>query len=571
MTVKSTVSQHESSRPWIGGRWSLALLLTLVLVVVPVSVALTSADAAPAPAAVLAPSVDTLNWEQVHSSPGVSWYTIEFADANVGYVIGGPDWNVNNGAGQASFAKTTDRGRTWVTQPIAGTDGWMRGLACKDADNCWIAGRTTGRMMRTTNGGQTWQHAYNVTDPPYTKWLWSAAWTRSGNTVLMGTTCYDPDPAEGATANFLRSTDGLYFTGVVAGGCVVQWDIDCPVAGTCYSAAKDSIYRSTNHGASWTRISGATGRNYGMSCVSADRCWMVGKSPHIRYSVDSGVTWQPTNVIGIPGAAQFWDVVMFSDQRGYAVGCDNVATDNSDRCLGKGIIYRTEDGFNWRQIPAPTTADIMDLWAFSMNEILIVDWSGKVWRGTVPNTPTPTATRTATPTNTPTATPTATPNTGIVLGTAFHDLNGDLMLNEGEPGLAGAVLALRQAATEIATATSGANGTFRFDGIAPGRYTLVAKTSPAGFQLSPTLITFDVLANWTLTVYVGHQLEPTPTATPTQTSTPEPTATTTPTHTPTPTATPTPTPTMTSAPTMTPTPTAVVRYMPLLPHDRGGQ
>ena len=47
-----------------------------------------------------------LTWQEVHSSPGVYWYTLDFPTSSVGYAIGGPSWNVNNGIGAATIAKT---------------------------------------------------------------------------------------------------------------------------------------------------------------------------------------------------------------------------------------------------------------------------------------------------------------------------------------------------------------------------------------------------------------------------------------------------------------------------------
>jgi hypothetical protein len=190
---------------------------------------------------------------------------------------------------------------------------------------------------------------------------------------------------------------------------------------------------------------------------------------------------------------------------------------------------------------------------------------------------TPTATETATSTGTPTLTPTpsvtptpsATPTTatGSVTGVAYHDLNGNNWLDDGETGLPGAVIVLRQDGSEVYMTTSGADGTFWFLNINPGQYTLSEKIPPAGYLLSPTTFQLYVTPGVAFTgINLSHQLAPTQTptatasptatatATATATSTPTATVTSTPTATPTPTATDTPTPTPTV--TWTPTPTA---------------
>ncbi|MGV8084611.1 MAG: prealbumin-like fold domain-containing protein [Coriobacteriia bacterium] len=141
-----------------------------------------------------------------------------------------------------------------------------------------------------------------------------------------------------------------------------------------------------------------------------------------------------------------------------------------------------------------------------------------------PPTLTPTPTMTPTATNTPTVTPTATPGTGVVRGVAFHDANGDMIRDAGEPGLAGATLALKQGITEIYTAVSGAGGTFEFPAVAPGTYQLVDKTPPAGYLHNAISLYFVITANQTLDQFViGYALGPT--ATPTATPSTTPTAT----------------------------------------------
>jgi len=158
------------------------------------------------------------------------------------------------------------------------------------------------------------------------------------------------------------------------------------------------------------------------------------------------------------------------------------------------------------------------------------------------STPTPSATPTQTPT--PTVTPTATPDTGNVGGLVFYDQNGNSWWDEGEPGLAGAVLALKQGGTEIHTATSDTDGVYIFTDVKPGQYTLQEKVPPPGYQLNSIPIVLEIQANKSLPdVNIGQR--------------------------PASTSTPTPTQTMTVMPTNTPTASATprqiyVRYFPLL-------
>jgi photosystem II stability/assembly factor-like uncharacterized protein len=492
------------------GRGILAVFLVLALAI-PALGAMAAGSGTGLPAA--APDATPLTWTMVHQLPkGQFYYGIYFPTKDVGYAVAGPDWNVNDGKGAPTYiSKTTDGGKTWTSKPIADTDGWNRGITCTDANNCWIAGRVNSkRILRTSDGGATWKPFTNQSG--YPNWLWSTGWTGKGTTILAGTTCYDPNDA-GAKANWLRSTDGQVFQGVVARPgvmtCYVQWDIECPVPGTCYSAGKDYTWRSADDGVTWKgQLMEPRTRQYGLSCADASTCWVVGKSPWIRSTTNAGGTWAANSVPGMPTNGQFWDVAMVSNKVGYAVGCDNVSTDNTDRCLGKGAIYKTQDGLTWLPIEPPSTADFMDVWAFSEESIFVVDWSGKIWHGAgaPPPTPTPTAT--------------ATPATGMISGLAFNDLNGDSFQDENEPGLQGATLLIRRGRVEVASAVSGTDGSFRFTGIEPGKYTLECKQAPDGFNRSSFLGTFRIGANQEIEVFMAHEAK-----TASETPTPTPTAT----------------------------------------------
>ena len=219
------------------------------------------------------------------------------------------------------------------------------------------------------------------------------------------------------------------------------------------------------------------------------------------------------------------------------MGCTNAPDPILEVCDGQGIIARTTDGINWQQIPgppnpaAPYTGDIMDLWVHDMDNVIVVDFAGRIFRGSGVPTPTPTPTATNTPTSTPTRTPTntptptatptntptptPTPSVGILQGVAFYDQNDNLLQDNGEPGLAGAVMALKQGSSTVSTATSNGNGAFAFGNIAPGTYSLVEETAPAGYDLSSSQTTLVVPANTTWSLFVPHGLYTPPTPTPT--------------------------------------------------------
>jgi photosystem II stability/assembly factor-like uncharacterized protein/pimeloyl-ACP methyl ester carboxylesterase len=449
--------------------------------------------------AVINPSptpVVTAAWKEVYSAPaGVAWNDVHFADRTAGYVVGGPDWDTS---GHGAVLKTVDGGKNWIFQDL-GTEGWMRGLDCKDANNCTIAGQY-GRIMYTTNGGISWQSANNLAG--YSGYLYTLRRTGVGNTTLIGATCNE-------TANFLRATDGLNYYGISLDACLVQWDVSCPLPGECFSAANgQSIYHSTDNGVTWTRLQTGVGRYHGVSCVDPRTCWVAGEYGQIQYTADGGQTWQRQQP-DIPSDVVFWRIRMVDRRHGYAVG-------------ENGVIYRTDNGLSWRRVTPFTSARLADLQVFSMDDLFVVDSGGKVWRYGLDATPTPsptpsaTATQTATPTMTatPTATPTvtstatptptstATPGVGSVMGHVFHDLNGNGQRDAEEPGLPGVTVTLRGPlpGDEEVTAVTDDGGLYAFPERDPGNY-LAGSTAPRGyFATGPNPLSVEVAADATTEV-----------------------------------------------------------------------
>ena len=376
------------------GRLALGVLLVVALIGATSVLAL----AKPSPAA--QPDIPTISWQVVHNTPGVYWYTLDFPTPSVGYALGGADWNdPSSGVGPVTLAKTTDGGLTWTSSIIPNTNRFMRGLDCSDATHCWIAGASSPRIQYTANGGGSWSPG-TIVNNVWTPWLWSAGWTGSGTTILAGTTGYADEP--GRRANILRATDGVNFNAVVANDPreFVVYDFSCPVPGTCFAAAKQTVFITTDNGATLIRRALPVGRYYGIWCTDTNTCWEVGGNNsattdgilYIYRTVDAGQTWQVASSTPLSGnRPRLWNVQMVDAQHGYAVGCTNAADPILETCTGQGLLLRTDDGVTWQSVPSPTTADIMDLRVVSMDELILVDWSGKIWRGTsAPPTPTPT-------------------------------------------------------------------------------------------------------------------------------------------------------------------------------------
>ncbi len=397
-----TFVRFFSRRPAAATGW---LVVSLVLVLLIPTGLVLSQGVSPARRTASAPnaaSASSLTWQTVLNNPAVRWYKFEFVGRNVAYAVGANGWDGPHVP--PTLAKTTNGGATWAQSTFADAPGWLAGLDCKDANTCWAVGRG-GTNLKTTNGGTTWLKLGNA---GYSGWEYTVALTGVGDSLAVGLTC--------STPSFLRSTDGVTFTGVNTATCVVKDDISCPAPGICYAAAKlGRIYASSDNGASWPMRASATSNwLWGVDCTSQNTCWAVGEGGTIWYTNNGFQTFQRQQS-DIPSQVKFDRVDMLDPQHGYAVGCGNRDATTGE-CPGGGVVYRTDDGVTWTKLAQFTASEITDVKVHSMDDVFVTDWGGKIWHGVTAaaSTPTPTSTATSTgtlpPTNTATLTPTPTPS-----------------------------------------------------------------------------------------------------------------------------------------------------------------
>jgi protocatechuate 3,4-dioxygenase beta subunit len=80
-----------------------------------------------------------------------------------------------------------------------------------------------------------------------------------------------------------------------------------------------------------------------------------------------------------------------------------------------------------------------------------------------------------------------------ISGNVFDDLDGNGILNSSDPGMGGIILTLRdQTGNVVATTTSLPDGTYSFDAVIPGTYTLTEKVPSGQTATSPTSLTLSV-------------------------------------------------------------------------------
>ncbi len=319
-----------------------------------------------------APAADTYTFTAVLKQANTIWRNIEFPSRNVGYAVGGPDWEAS---GTNTIAKTTDGGLTWTTTPFVGTTGFLRGLECTTDDKCWMVGRFA-RIYRTTDGGGSWtQLGANGVQG----WMYSVANTQQGDGTVVGLTCDNP--------HFLQSDNGINF--INANGpvpsCAVKYDITCPASGVCFSSARRGrVYKSFDNGKNWTvHNTGVDQTLLGIDCVNQYACWAVGDTGLIWKSTDRWATstrQQP----GLPSGMNFERVDMLDATHGYAVGCTQHDPNDIAICTGVGVIYRTDDGQTWREVARQPNGSLLDVFVHTMDDFYVVDDTDTIWHVSIP-------------------------------------------------------------------------------------------------------------------------------------------------------------------------------------------
>ena len=191
----------------------------------------------------------------------------------------------------------------------------MFGVNFADNNNGWAVG-TGGTIIRTTDGGQTWNFQLSNT----TNELDDAYFTDASTGTIVGD-----------LGTILRTTDGGQNWIAQASG-TTSWLQDVYFTDNNTGTAvgyNGTILRTTNGGQNWVmQNSGTTGALYGVSFTDANTGTAVGDFGTILRTTNGGTDWMPQN-------SGIWASIF-----GVSFTSANIGT----AAAGYGIIIRTTDG-----------------------------------------------------------------------------------------------------------------------------------------------------------------------------------------------------------------------------------
>ena len=332
--------------------------------------------------AVLRTTDGAVTWTEV-AQFSLPLFALEQADATTLYAVG-----------QAlQLLKSTDGGATWVRKPVSGVpSGDFGSIRCSDADACLLAMRQGNRIVRTTDGGDSFTAATPPAESAFAVELASS--TRGLAVGNFGSAVISDDGGETwrvvggrLTEAFTvveAATDRAAYAGGLAGALARTTDagqtwanvspptslairaVAAPTASRLFVLAQDgTLQRSDNGGASYRLLN--TGTPVGardLVATDADHVVVIG-ARGIRRSINGGETFSAVSDRDLRDAGLFG-----SDTAGSGIFAFG----------SRRLLYSPNGGLTWRRLRAPSKTRIRDVSFGTTQTGYLLDWSDRLWR-----------------------------------------------------------------------------------------------------------------------------------------------------------------------------------------------
>jgi photosystem II stability/assembly factor-like uncharacterized protein len=358
-----------------------------------------------------------INWDSVPSGTTNDLYSVQFLNANTGFMAGG----TRNASGTNGVViKTTNGGTSWDTLNYDNAHNNTGGIFALDANHLYVAlahviynGGVFYGLRMSTDGGTIWTSAPTGPDQLFDVFFVNAdtgfVCGLGGvvkRTTNRGSNWISYNPA-GSGLNYYKfifsapntiyvSGDGLCYNTTNYGGTWTEFNPTDPallyspswyrmdvVSGTMMVCGTGGLMsKSTNSGSNWSQVSSVSA--YDLFCdvwceTGTGKVWAVGVPAtfpmyQVIYSSNGGTTWNPQEVNGSFQA--YLGISMINGSTGYI------------SASGGEIAKTTNGGTNWNVLTTaiPTdqnlgTIDFIDVstgWVFSNS----TNAGGNIWKTT---------------------------------------------------------------------------------------------------------------------------------------------------------------------------------------------
>jgi len=263
----------------------------------------------------------TGTWIEQDSGTPESMTAVAFADAIVGWAVGG----------SGTIVHTANGGATWAPQ-ASGTTAYLYSVSCFDSATAWAVG-ASGAVVHTTNGGATWTPQVSGT----TAYLASVDFVDANTGWAVGQLVEEDQNGDSvASGLFLKTVDGgTTWTKRTFGEADALQSVSFVDASTGWMVGSGRVYKTVNGGTNWVeQETGGKDVFAAVTFINADTGWVVGKDA-IRKTSNGGGTW--TEQYGDPVSLV---AVSFSDANtGWAVGTAQVGPVTALRTVNAGATW----------------------------------------------------------------------------------------------------------------------------------------------------------------------------------------------------------------------------------------
>lgn len=256
-----------------------------------------------------------VSWDVKYTNPTANqpFYQILFADANVGYVVGGSTSCGGNGCIPPGglILKTTDGGNTW-TNILQAPSVEFISIAINSAGDLFaISNGTKGRIYKSTNSGGNWATIDSV-------YIHLQKINFSGGFGFC----------TGSDGKIIRSSDNGT-TWVLTTTLTANYATDIKFNsgnGFCI-ADNQTVYKTTDNGSNWIQILNHQNRPYVLNPLTANSCLVFGAGVYsggdfgtwdgeVLQTTNAGSTWTATEINSIVPIRY---TSFYSATEGYAV------------------------------------------------------------------------------------------------------------------------------------------------------------------------------------------------------------------------------------------------------------
>jgi len=223
-----------------------------------------------------------------------------------------------SGSGLKNVLYSSNNGTNWVTYDIGGSGDFF--AISMINENTGYASGQNNRVVKTTNGGQTW-FAKTVPSPSPTSQLYSMEFINENT----GWVFVNFSTVSGG--NVFKTTNGgdnwtQYTTGAASEN-IYSADMVNENIGFCtMNPSNRPVYYTTNGGANWTASTVGTGFTGSIRSVSAPTantvyvCQTSGTN-RVAKSTNGGVNWTQQT---LPAAGDFTSIYFINENTGYVTG-----------------------------------------------------------------------------------------------------------------------------------------------------------------------------------------------------------------------------------------------------------